>query len=285
MGNIEEFLTLPDGTTLFYRLKEVDSPYWIISTHGIGEHCGRHKYLDNLLGDRFNIFQYDLRGHGKSSGERGNVNDFDDYQHDLAEVLSFLKTKYRMKKYIMFGHSMGALIVAAHLQEQKVEDSNLEFVYLSSPPVGVGGGLGEVVRTIPGELFNYLSKFNKGLMLPGMIDVKLLSSDPVVGQKFMDDDLTLKTLHSKLLLGLMAKSKNVFSRPLRIKCPVVCSVGSDDKIVSVSELVNYFTLIDKSVKVQIFKKARHEVHNEIEDLREPYLTFLRESIMHSVYPD
>lgn len=284
MGNIEEFLTLADGSTLFYRLKEIDSPYWIIATHGIGEHSGRHKYLESLFGDRFNLFKYDLRGHGKSSGERGQINDFDQYQDDLAEIIHFLKTKYKMSKYILFGHSMGALITAAHLQAQNI-DPDLQFVYLSSPPVGIGGGLGEIVKKIPSELFGYLSKFKKGMMLPGMVDLKSLSSDASVGQKYLDDPLTLKTLHSNLLISLVAKAKSVFARPLRISCPVTCSVGSDDKIVSVSELINYFTLVDKSAKLRVFKRARHEIHNEIKEIREEYFNFLRDAVTHSVYPD
>ena len=284
MGNIEEFLTLADGSTLFYRLKEIDSPYWIIATHGIGEHSGRHKYLESLFGDRFNLFKYDLRGHGKSSGERGQINDFDQYQDDLAEIINFLKTKYKMSKYILFGHSMGALITAAHLQAQNI-DPDLQFVYLSSPPVGIGGGLGEIVKKIPSELFGYLSKFKKGMMLPGMVDLKSLSSDASVGQKYLDDPLTWKTIHSNLLISLVAKAKSVFARPLRSSCPVTCSVGSDDKIVSVSELINYFTLVDKSAKLRVFKRARHEIHNEVKEIREEYFDFLRDAITHSVYPD
>jgi alpha-beta hydrolase superfamily lysophospholipase len=176
---------------------------------------------------------------------------------------------------------MGALITAAYLQSRK-HDPDHFFTYLSSPPVGIGGGVGEVVKLLPGELFKKLSSMNKGVLLPGMVDPNQLSTDLSVGQAYMDDPLTMKSLHTKLLLGLIATSKQVFSRPLRIQTPTVCSVGSEDRVVCVSELVKYFTLIDKSVKLQIFKGARHEVHNEVEAIREKYFAFLEHEMLQSI---
>jgi alpha-beta hydrolase superfamily lysophospholipase len=282
MGNMQDYLTLKDGTKIYYQVREIDAPCWLIATHGIGEHLGRHDYLDDVLGERFNIFRYDLRGHGQSGGERGKIDDFSRFYQDLEEILAFLRDKFRMQDYVLFGHSMGALITAGTLQKRKEVDNHLRFVYLSSPPVGIGGGLGEIVRLIPGEIFGKLARFKKGVMLPGMVNLKYLSTDQSVAEKFNEDPHTLKFLHSTLLLALVAASKEVFAKPLRIHCPAVCSVGSDDKIVSVSELINFFTLIDKSVKVKVFTGARHEIHNEIKSLREEYFSFLRSQLVHSL---
>lgn len=62
----KKFLKMRDGAELYVQIKESGSPVWIIGTHGVGEHMGRHKYLPEQFGRDFNIFQYDLRGHGSA---------------------------------------------------------------------------------------------------------------------------------------------------------------------------------------------------------------------------
>lgn len=283
MNGIEGMLKQSDGVELYYHIKEVDSPYWLIATHGIGEHCDRHLYLDKLFNRQFNVFRYDLRGHGRSQGNNA-THEFSQFFDDLEQIVAHLKSEFKMKHYILFGHSMGALITAGYLQGRPHEAGHF-FTYLSSPPVEIGGGVGEFVKLVPSEFFKQLSRLKKGMKLPGMVDPKQLSTDLSVGEDYMKDPLTMKSLHTKLLLGLVSTAREVFSRPLRIPTPTVCSVGSNDKVVSVSELVKYFTLVDKSVKLRIFNGARHEVHNEVESIREEYFSFLEKELLQSVGKD
>ena len=91
-----KFLKMRDGIELSVNIKETGSPVWIIVTHGIGEHMERHKYMTDLFGQDFNVFRYDLRGHGRSTGRRAYVEDFSLYMEDLREIVRFLNQKYRM---------------------------------------------------------------------------------------------------------------------------------------------------------------------------------------------
>ena len=70
------FIQLRDGIKIHSQIKEVGGPLWIVFTHGLGEHLGRHNYLHGLFSNNFNIFQYDLRGHGRSEGKRAYIKDF-----------------------------------------------------------------------------------------------------------------------------------------------------------------------------------------------------------------
>jgi len=112
----KKLLTMRDGTEICIKVKESGSPVWIIATHGIAEYSDRHSYLDELFGQDFNILRYDLRGHGESSGLRTYVEHFEDYCYDLKEIIQYTAQKYRMKKFILFGHSMGALVTAQFMQ-------------------------------------------------------------------------------------------------------------------------------------------------------------------------
>jgi alpha-beta hydrolase superfamily lysophospholipase len=54
--------------------------------HGYGEHSGRYLNPVNYLVPRgYTFYAYDLRGHGKSRGQRGHVNRFDEYLIDTDE--------------------------------------------------------------------------------------------------------------------------------------------------------------------------------------------------------
>lgn len=271
----KKFLKMRDGAELYTQVKESGSPVWIIATHGIGEHLERHKYLTELFGHDFNVFQYDLRGHGRSSGKKAYIQDFSLFMEDLREITKFLKEKYRMERYVLFGHSMGSLISCSFIQNYVDENNYPERLIVNAPPVGTGGPAGPIVNLLPAGLFNMASELPYSLPLKGLVDLNYLSHDPRVKEEYIKDPLNSMKLESKLLLELVKTAKATFSRPLRSKCPSYVSVGSADRIIGSNELIDYFTNVDKSFQLKVFDGAYHEIHNEIEKYRKPYFEHLK----------
>ena len=271
----KKILKMRDGVELHTQIKESGSPVWIIATHGIGEHLERHKYITDLFGHDFNIFQYDLRGHGRSMGKRAHVSDFSLYMEDLKEIIQFLKEKYGLNRYVLFGHSMGALITSSFVQNYVDENIYPERVIINAPLCGVEGLLGAVIKVLPTKVFKMACELPYSIPLGGLVDMNNFSHDPRIKEDYIKDPLNSLKLESKLLLEMMKTSKETFSRPLRSKCPSYVSVGSNDLIIGYKELVNYFTNIDKSFQLKIFDGAYHEIHNEIEKYRKPYFAHLK----------
>lgn len=278
-------LCLRDGTDLHLKVKEVGSPIWIVATHGIGEHLERHSYLTKLFGSDFNICQYDLRGHGKSGGEGAYVDSFEHFYEDLEEVILYLQKKYKMSRYILFGHSMGALITSGFLQERLSNVTTPELVYLNAPPIGMPGLMGDVLDLAPKSLFRQLVKLPLSLKLGGLVDLSFLSHNIQVKEDYIHDELNHVKLHSKLLLELVKASKYVYSRPLRVDFKAYCSYGTEDKVVGVEAIENYFKHTEKGFKVKCFEGAYHEIHNEIDKYKRPYFKFLKEVFHSCLYPD
>ena len=81
----------------------------------------------------------------------------------------------------------------------------------------------------------------------------------------------------------VGKTKNVFSKKIRPKCEAICVVGSGDKIVSTKAITKYFNEVEKCFSLKVFDGAFHEMHNEIEKYRSPYLEFLKNSFMECLY--
>lgn len=266
-----------DGTPLKCLIRETGSNKWLIVTHGLGEHSGRHEFLLKLFSQNFNIAIYDLRGHGRSGGKRAFVEDFEFFLKDLQSVINFLKKDFSMTNYTLFGHSMGGLITADYVQNMASKDFYPEKVFLSSPAVAAPGLMGPIFSFAPKMLFDGLTKCPT-VPLQGILDLKKLSHDRRVYEAYIKDELCQLKVHSKLFFEVLKAGRNVFSRPLRVDCPLFVSIGTGDALVNSEILINYFQTVEKSSQLRIIDGGYHELHNEIEKYRKPYLNFLRQSL-------
>lgn len=274
-----ERLRLRDGTELHCESAgggEADA--WLVGVHGIGEHLGRERRLAEVFVGRYRVFQYDLRGHGRSGGRRGYVGSFSEHYRDLEEIVTHLASRYPAFRYVLFGHSMGALIAAGFVQRRPVGVARPERVFLASPPVGLGGLGGGLANRLPRKLVAGLSRVSVSVPVASAINRRYISHDEDVVAALKRDPLSLRRLHTKLLLGLVAASRDVFSRPLRAGCPLYGAIGGDDQIVSCEAARRYFAAHEPEAEFRVFPGAYHELHNETDTYREPYFAWLKEAL-------
>ncbi|MBT3586839.1 MAG: alpha/beta fold hydrolase [Halobacteriovoraceae bacterium] len=285
MPNMSEykFIKMPDGAELHTEIHEAASPIWLICTHGIGEHMGRHKYISELFGHHFNILRYDLRGHGRSQGQRGHIDSFTQFIEDLHQIILFLKDRYKMKRYVLFGHSMGALITAGYMRHLVDDAFYPEKVFLNAPAVGFPGLLGQGLKRLPLRATAGLAKLPFTIKLGGLVDLNFLSHDPFVKDHYLEDDLNILKPHSKLLLEMVHYSFDLFKNPLNLKCSGHVSVGSDEHVIDPRALKNYFTKVERNFELKVFDGAYHEIHNEVEKFRKPYFEFLKNTFLECLY--
>jgi acylglycerol lipase len=266
-----------DGTPLKCLVRETGNAQWLIVTHGLGEHAGRHEYILKLFSQNFNIAIYDLRGHGRSGGKRAYVEDFQEYIKDLNSVIEYLKKEFSLKKYTLFGHSMGGLITAAYLQNATSPVNYPEKVFLSAPAAGAAGLMGNVLSGAPKMLFEGLGKL-PSLPVAGVLNLRKLSHDGRIYEAYIKDEYCQLKIHTHLYAEILKTSRDVFSRPLRAECPLYCAVGTEDVLVNPGIIRRYFTEVEKNAQLKTFEGGCHELHNEIEKYRKPYLNFLRQSL-------
>ncbi len=268
-------IKLRDGESLSAYILENGSTEWIIVTHGLGEHANRHEYFFKTLSQKYNICLYDLRGHGESSGKRAYIKSFKDFNEDLAEVISYLEQTFDMGKFNLFGHSLGGLITASFMQNNVQADSYPERVFLSAPATGGAGILGGALSCLPAGLMGKLGKVKLSLSLKGMLDISKLSHDPRVAAVYKNDKKCSQAIPTKTFFSILHEAKLVFSRPLRVNCPLFCALGTGDEIVASSPTINYFQTIEKNAQLKIIENGYHELHNEVGKYRDPYLEFLK----------
>ena len=278
MNGEKKIIKMQDDVNIHAEIHESSKNRWLVVTHGIGEHLGRHRnYILDLFSSNYNVAFYDLRGHGQSEGKKAWIEDFKIFYKDLNSIVDFLKKEYRLEKLNLFGHSMGGLITAGYIQQGDCSISP-EKVFINAPPAGIPGVLGKVVDFVKTPWLKKLSEKQEGVYLKGLVDLKQLSHDQTVRENYVADDLCQLSLNTSLLLQMIKESREVFSKPFDFNGEVFCSVGSSDKIVSAQSLVEYFSFIDKSVRFKLIEGSFHETHNEVNRYRDPYLEFLKTSL-------
>ncbi len=275
MNGEQHFFKMRDGVELHVDIRERGHKEWLIVTHGIGEHLKRHSYISELFLGQYNIVFYDLRGHGLSTGQDAYVSDFHEFILDLEELIGIVKKRFRMESYTLFGHSMGALISARFLQVKADRNFYPKKIFLNAPPVGFHGVAGQFASWAPYKLLEGLTKIPGSKKLGGLVDLSYLSHNPMIKKEYVEDELNHLKLHTKLVFELAKCSHQTFSRPIHPHCPAFVTVGSKDRIVSYSQLVSYFQVIEKNFSLQVIDGAFHEIHNEIDKYRNPYLEHMK----------
>lgn len=97
----------------------------------------------NILG--YEVFGFDLRGHGKSGGERCSVDDFDHYCSDVRDVIeSVIWTRYDRSSVdlTVMAVSLSTLIVLTLLMKPEAQSLNIKDVALFSGFLKEGGKFG-----------------------------------------------------------------------------------------------------------------------------------------------
>lgn len=110
-----------DGIELFYTKDVVDcARAVVVIVHGLCEHSGRYGYFTEKLNQfNYTVYRFDNRGHGKSEGERGYVEDFQYFFQDADKVVNMAQEENKEIPVFMFGHSMGGFITAGYGMKYK----------------------------------------------------------------------------------------------------------------------------------------------------------------------
>ena len=242
-------------TKIFYAVDKVDSPKAVaVFVHGICEHLGRYEYVKNrLIDEGYTVYRYDARGHGKSEGERGQLDDFFDYLDDLDLMLEMAKRDNKGCKLILIGHSMGGLVATAYTS---MYPNKVDLLVLSGA-CNICPSNAKPLKFLPYNLMGklkYTNKLGKGVC-----------SDPKVVEKYNNDPLVLKKVSFKLLGNAFVKGcKYVQNNIKNIKCPTLVMHGEEDGIVvKETGIWTYNNLICKDKKLKMYPKMYHEIFNEI----------------------
>lgn len=72
----------------------------MVIVHGFNSHSGQYLWAaDQFVGNGLAVYALDLRGRGKSEGERFFIEKFEDYVNDVAKFIDIVKSESLICRY------------------------------------------------------------------------------------------------------------------------------------------------------------------------------------------
>src|SRR5262245_17062124 len=129
MNNMsEETFDGVGGLKIFVRSwRPLGKPRGImILIHGFNAHGGYMEWPgEQFAADGFAAYALDLRGRGKSEGERFYVEEFSDYLGDVDKLVALAKSRNPGLPVYVLGHSAGGVIASSYVFEHQNEIAGL----------------------------------------------------------------------------------------------------------------------------------------------------------------
>ncbi|ATY31740.1 alpha/beta hydrolase [Sphingomonas psychrotolerans] len=94
----------------------------VVICHGVNSHGGQHAWAaERFVESGYVVLALDLRGRGRSAGERFYVEDIADYVADVAGTIGIAKARYPGLKLFLLGHSAGGVTSASYVLDHQAE--------------------------------------------------------------------------------------------------------------------------------------------------------------------
>jgi alpha-beta hydrolase superfamily lysophospholipase len=232
----------------------------LLLVHGFAEHSGRYERLGSWFAARgFAVHAYDHRGHGRSEGARTHVDRFDELLDDLDAVLAQVRAEHTGLPLVLLGHSMGGLVVAAHLAER-------------SPALHAAVTSGAALALSPelarGRILaaRVLRRLAPRLRLGSGLDPQGLSRDPEVVRRYVEDPLVHRSMTVSLATELLAALERTAAACDRVRVPWLLLHGEADPICPV-QASRVAQARAPASQLRTYAELRHEIFNEPEHER------------------
>lgn len=228
MHHIEGNFSSKDGIKLYYQS-------WLPSNtvcgilaivHGLGGHSGMYlNIVKELIPKDFAVYGVDLRGSGKSPGQRAYINSWDEYRNDVAAFLDLVKSKHPGIPCFLFGHSMGGLTILDYLLRYPESARLLNGAIAFTPALGESG-----VPPIKIILGRILSRIYPRFSMNTGMDLGFASRDAEVIKAYREDTLRHTVGTARLSTEFFTTLAWVQAHAQDLQIPFLMMLAGDDKV-------------------------------------------------------
>jgi alpha-beta hydrolase superfamily lysophospholipase len=195
----------------------------LLNIHGLGDHSGLYPTLvDHCMTRGFVLHSHDLRGNGRSPGQRAYVERWEEYREDLARFVDLVRAEEPALPLYLLGNSLGGLIVLDYALHRP---DGLRGVIAVSPPLGRLG--------VPAPLLalgRVLSRVWPRFSIRTGMDLSGLARDPAVVETVLADPL-FHRVTARLSTEVVAAIGRVQEGAPRFPLPLLVLHGSADRMV------------------------------------------------------
>ena len=234
--------------------------------HGHGEHSGRYSHLADFFSrNGWRVWLYDMRGHGLSTGRRGDVECYGDLLGDIEAVLGQCLGQDR--PFFLMGHSLGGQVVlsAARRWENAADQGR-----------NAGGRCLGVVSASPYlKLAFSPGKFHLAMahlarrIAPGWtsrspVHALDLSRDLDWLQSMAGGSLVHDRISARMFFEVEEAARRLLEEGGRIGLPLLLMHGGDDRVTSVDATRVFWSRTEAGPgsAFRVYEGFRHELFNE-----------------------
>jgi alpha-beta hydrolase superfamily lysophospholipase len=251
----------PDGLKLYERWwhPEGEPKAVVVIVHGLAEHSGRYSHVaEHLTRNGYAVGALDMRGHGKSEGERVWVESFDEFLDDTASFLARVSELLPGVPTFLMGHSMGGAIVLLYAITR---NQDMQGMIVSGASVKIPEDVSPLLQKVSGVMGRFLPKL-KTIVL----DSADLSRDPEVVLGYDNDPLVYRGgIYARVAAEILQVAGRIQESMEAIKLPLLIMHGTEDKLGAVEgsqELNARVSSTDTTLK--LYQGFYHEILNEVE---------------------
>jgi acylglycerol lipase len=220
----EEGVTGVGGLNIFVRSwRPAGKARGVIAIcHGVKSHSGYYTWAaEQFVANGFAVYAIDLRGRGKSDGDRFYLEKFDDYLSDVDTLVRLAKAREPGLPVFLLGHSAGGVVSSVYTLEHQAKltgficESFAFQVYAPEFAIAVLKGLSHIAPHA-----HVLDLKNKDFSRDPKV-VRAMDNDPLIAHEVQPTRTVVELVHADERL------KREFSH---ITLPVLILHGTADKV-------------------------------------------------------
>jgi alpha-beta hydrolase superfamily lysophospholipase len=258
----EGYFDAADGRRLYEQhwLPEGAPVAHLVIVHGFAEHSSRYAYTAEALVQRgYAVHALDLRGHGRSDGDRAYVRSMSEYLLDVRAFLGRVRERANGAPVFLLGHSMGGAVVALWLcvDRPDVRGALLSGAVLPSKPT-IGSRVQRWISLALGRIASRLPMVK--------LNAADVSRDPEEVAKYDSDPLIYR---GRIRAGLAAAMTRALDRVKRdtpnIQLPLLIMHGTADALAKPEGSIEFHERVGSADKtLKLYEGLYHEILNEPE---------------------
>ncbi len=252
-----------DGLSLSARTWMPEAPHAIVAVvHGIAEHSGRYAFLAERANERrVGVVSVDLRGHGRSPGERSYVERFDDYLLDVDVLLAKARELAAGRPVFLMGHSMGGAIALRWVAQRGPGVDGVAGLILSSAALKIGGDVPRLLVALAPFLSRWLPHLRGKRFDPAVI-----SRDAAAVAAYVNDPLvSLEAPPARTGAELLRVMEANHAAVATLTLPVYLFHGDADRLTDPAgsrEIHDLWGGPDRTLR--LWPGSRHETLNDLD---------------------
>jgi acylglycerol lipase len=228
----------------------------VVICHGVNSHSGQYLWVgEQFAAAGHAVYALDLRGRGKSDGERFYVEDVADYASDVAGTVALAKSRNPGLPVFLLGHSAGGVVSSVYVLDNQAELTGFicESFAFQVPAPGFAlaaiKGLSHIAPRLP-----VLKLKNEDF-----------SRDPKAVEALNHDPLTAHEVQPAITVAALVRADERLREEFpHITLPVLIMHGTDDKAtVCHGSQFFYETVGSKDKTLKLYDGHYHDLLNDL----------------------